>query len=222
VKASSASNANPFTLPEDQVKRLLEINEQVWKNLAITEEAIRALGDPPISPISDKRHLYCVVLLYETGDAFETFKRNWEACVHVFSESRTEKWDGLLFSPKGVKRRENAVPRRSGLRWSVAEPGRDYQGVSVRDVRLDMDEKGVMGMSQELPFVAAMHPRWVSFMNGGTIPFVDAPDLEIAPDGGVGFNYVPYLYFFSANGKVKLNVDHVDNPLEAYGSGSLR
>ena len=36
-----------FTPPAEQIQKILEINEAVWKNLAITAEAVAALGDPP-------------------------------------------------------------------------------------------------------------------------------------------------------------------------------
>jgi len=211
-----------FSSPEEQMKRLLEINERAWKDPAVTAETIAALGDPPIPPVSDEHHLNCLVLLYETGDALQTFERNWAACVHVFGESRTWKWDGLVMTQKGVRPREKAKPRKAGLRWAVAELGRAYQGTAVRDVRSDLGTKNIVGMGQELPLIAALHPRWATSMNGETIPFVDAPDLEIAPDGEGKFYYAPGLDVSHERGKVNLYAYDVDHPYRACGSGSLQ
>jgi hypothetical protein len=210
-----------FTPPEEQVKRLLEINERLWHDPAITAEAIAALGNPPTAPSSDEHHLRCVVLLYETGDALTTFQRNWEACVHVFGESKAWKWGGLVMTPKGVRPRQNAKPRPAGLRWVVAELGRAYQGMCVRDARVAQSAEESVGMGQELPLIAALHPRWATSMNGETIPFVEAPDLEVAPRGKGEFGYAPCLSFDRDYGGVSLHAGGVGSPNRIYGSGSL-
>ena len=106
-----------FTSPKDQIQIFLGINEMVWKNLAITEQAIAALGDPPDCPSGDKQHLYCVGLFYETANAVKTLELNWQACVHVHTPKGTWKWNGLVFTPQGVCQRANAKPRPVGLRW---------------------------------------------------------------------------------------------------------
>jgi len=134
-----------FTTSEEQIRRLLDINEAVWHDTDITEEAIRELGDPPECPVSDEKGLYCVVLLYETGDVVKTFRRNWEACVHVRGEDSTWNWDGLLFTPQGVRpsscwsalgcgRTRSAVPGPVG-RGSPPSARRDHgygAGVATR------------------------------------------------------------------------------------------
>ena len=215
-----------FSSPEEQVKHLLEINESLWHDPAITAEAIAALGNPPTAPSSDEHHLYAVILLYETGDALTTFQKNWEACVHVHGESRTWKWDSLVMTPKGVRPREKVKPRRPGLRWAVAELGRAYQGITVRDARVAQSAEESAGMGQELPLIAALHPRWATSLNGKTIPFVDAPDLEIAPDGEGKFYCAPCLHFDRDRGlglgRVGLGACNVGNPNRGFGSGSLQ
>lgn len=208
-----------FTPLEEQIKRILEINEQTWKDKAITEAAIREIGDPPDCPVSDENGLYCACLLSETGDAVQTFERNWQACVHVHGQDGTWKWDGLLFTPKGVKQRDNTLPRRPGLRWQIAELGRKFNGQCVRDVRPQLK---VMGMGQELPLIAALHPKWAVSMNGENIPYVDAPDLEVAPYAEGGFSCAPYLLFRRGHRQVRLDADHVDDSSSGFGSGSLQ
>lgn len=208
-----------FTPPEEQVQRLLAINDQLWKDAAITEAAIRTLGDPPECPPSDEKHLWCVTLVSETGDALATLARNWAACVHVHTVEKTWKLDRLILTPQGVRRREAAKPRPVGLRWTVSELGRVYKTQKVKKTRPDMDGKSLMGMGQELPLIGALHPRWATAMNGDSIPFVDAPDLEVAPDARGGFNYAPYLNFSAGYGQVELGADYVDDEGPGFGSG---
>lgn len=210
-----------FTSPEEQVSRLLKINEQVWKDSTITEAAIRDLGDPPSCPASDDSGLFCVMLFSETGDAVRTFERNWLACQYVHGEN-TWKWDGLRLTPQGVRARANAQPRLKGIRWQVCELGREFKNQRVQNVRLKLDSARRMGIGQELPAVAAMHPKWAVSMNGDTIPFVDAPDLEVVSDAGGQFGYAPCLSFDRDYGRVKLSAERVGGRSVRFGSGSLR
>ena len=209
-----------FTTSEEQIRRLLDINEAVWHDTDITEEAIRELGDPPECPVSDEKGLYCVVLLYETGDVVKTFRRNWEACVHVRGEDSTWNWDGLLFTPQGVRQRQGAILRPVGLRWAVVELGRRFQGQSVEGLRPQLGE--IMGMGQELPLVAALNPKWAVSMNGKDIPYVDAPDLEVTPGGRGGFVDAPFLYFDSGSGEFELHSCRTDRVYSSCGSASLQ
>jgi len=211
-----------FTPSAEQIRRILEINEAVWKNLAITEQAIAALGDPPVCPSCDEQHLYCVGLFNETGDAVKTLELNWQACVHVHTPKGTWKWDGLVFTPQGVRQRKGAKPRPVGLRWQVCELGRRFYRQAVVNVRPQLDQSQIMGMGQELPFLAALHPRWAVSMNGEDKPFVDAPDLEVAPDGRGKFSVAPYLNFVSDFRQVYLYAGGVRRPYGHYGSGFLQ
>lgn len=214
-----------FTPPEEQVKVLLMINEAVWKDAAITETAIRTLGDPSEldCPASDEQGLYCLTLLNETGDPCATFERNWQALYHAHNgDVGTWKWSGLVFSPEGVKARDGARPRPVGLRWQVCELGRPFMNQSVKEVRPQLDRGQLMGMGQELPAIGAMHPKWAVSMNGETIPFVDAPDLDVAPSAGGRFSDAPYLSFGRGSSRVFLFASRVGGRDPGYGSGSLR
>lgn len=211
-----------FTSPTEQIQRLLEINEAVWKDRAITEAVIRELGDPPECQTSDENGLYCANLFRETGDAVQTFSDNWDACVHVHGEDGTWKWGGLIFTQQGVRQRASAITRPTGLRWQVAELGRQFQKQSVKDVRPQLDSTQTTGMGQELPFIAALHPKWAKSMDGDKIPFVDAPDLEVAPRGDGEFSNAPCLRFGTGDRRVRLGCDHVGIVSSFFGSGSLR
>lgn len=211
-----------FAKPEAVIATVLEINEAVWKDTAVTEAAIRALGDPPEVPLADERGLSCLGLFRETGDAVHTFAENWAAAQFVHTLAGTWKWDGLLFTPSGVRQRVGAKPRPLGLRWQVAELGRGFQNRKVKDVRPALDSTAVMGMGQELPLLAALHPKWVKSMNGADRPFVDAPDLEVDPSGQGGFSSAPCLFFYRVDGQVGLRAYDVSVAGPSYGSGSLR
>ena len=211
-----------FTPPAEQIQKILEINEAVWKNLAITAEAVAALGDPPNCPPSDDQHLYGICLFYETGDPVKTFQLNWEACIHVHQPEGVLKWDGLVFTPQGVRQRDTAKPRPIGLRWQVCELGRQFQGQSVRKVLPQLDQCQKIGMGQELPLVATLHPKWAKSINGQDIPFVDAPDLEVAPHGRGDFFGAPSLSFLSDIRQVDLHATSVGHRSGRYGSGVLQ
>lgn len=211
-----------FVPPAEQIQRILKINEAVWKNLTITEEAIIALGDPPNCPPSDEQHLYHVGLFYETGDAVKTLELNWQACVHIHTPKGTCRWYGSVFMPQGVRQRAGAKPRPVGLRWQVCELGRQFYKQAVYDVRSQLDQSQIMGMGQELPLVAALHPKWAASMNGQNIPFVDAPDLEVAPVGRGEFPHAPCLSFDSDARQVFLSAYFVGDPRDDSGSGLLQ
>ncbi|MEK7139072.1 MAG: hypothetical protein AAB817_00030 [Patescibacteria group bacterium] len=211
-----------LTPPEEQAKKFLELNAALWRDPAITAEVIAALGVPPTCPVSDESGLYCVALFYDTGDAVETFRRNWEACIQSHGQDGTWKWGGLLFTPEGVRPRANAKPRSRGLRWQVCELGRAYQKQSVESVRPQLDRGQIMGMGQEGPMLAALHPKWVTSMDGGVIPYMDMPDLEVSPGGGGDFVDAPYLGFVRGDRRVYLDADGVREADPGCGSGSLR
>lgn len=213
-----------FATPEEQIIRLLEINEQVWKDSTITEAAIRAIGDPPDCPLSDESGLFCSTLFSETGNAVETFERNWLACRYVHGERKTCNLGSLQFTPQRVQLRLGAQLRARGLRWDVCELGRAFKGQKVEVVRpqLDRDRTKIMGMGQELPAVGAMHPRWAVLMNGNSIPFVYAPDLDVAPIADGRFDCVPCLDLNRHEGRVELYAWLVGDPRGTFGSGSLR
>jgi hypothetical protein len=184
-----------FATPEEQIARLLEINEAVWKDEGVTRDAISALGNPPPFPDSDDRHLWCAVLLHETGDVFRTFQRNWQACVYVHGEHATKK-DNLLVACTHVRNAKDAVPRKPGLRWELCELGRTFRystrnfprnrdaegpffSCEERDPRAGFDGQKRRCVGQEGPLIAALHPRWAKAMNGTTIPFLEFLDLEL-------------------------------------------
>lgn len=211
-----------FRPPEEQVKQILEINEAVWKDSEVSEAAIRQLGDPPVCPPSDEHHLFCVTLLRETDDAVVTCAQNWLAAVFVHGGPQTCKREELLFTAKHMRLRTGAVPRPKGFRWAVAELGRVFQDKKIEDVRLELARTTRMGMGQELPLIAALHPAWARRMNGDSIPFVDAPDLEVDFEALGVFGRAPYLCFNREDRQVGLGAGGVCNANLGYGSGFFR
>ncbi len=219
--ASVLLRSRRFTSPEKQAELLLALNEVVWQDAAITKEAAVKAGDPPQCSAPNDNGLYCVTLVYDTGDALQTLERNWAACVQVHGVSRTWKWDGFHFTPQGVRARKGALARPKGFRWVVAELGRQFLGKRVQDTRLILDRKKAMGMGQELPLLAAIHRPWALCMDGQEVPFVDAPDLEVAYAGGA-FHYAPCLAFYRGLRQVRLDAKRVADDNPSCGSGSLQ
>lgn len=176
-----------FATPQEQVKSLLTINEQVWKDRSITEAAIKALGDPPevVDSYERQHHLWCRVLLSETGNVYKTLKRNRAACLFVHGRNNMWQEDQLVLTSKTVRQRQGAMPRPVGLRWATAELGRCHRGRQVQEAWKNLDASGYMGMGQELPLIAALHPRWATSISDKTIPCVYAPDLEVCFDSCV-------------------------------------
>ncbi|MFA6042071.1 MAG: hypothetical protein WCV85_02050 [Patescibacteria group bacterium] len=211
-----------FATPEEQMTSLLRINEQVWKDPTITMAAMKAIGDPPPCPMLDEIHLYCVVLLSETGDPIRTFARNWAACEFVHS-GNTWKYDGLVFTPQIVRVREKAIPRPVGLRWAIAELGRTYlYDDKIPDVLAELDRTQTMVMGQELPLIAALHPKWVTQMNTTDIPPVFAPDLEVSLIGESHYDHRPLLFFRNRGDGVGLIPDLIGRTNDGYSFGFFR
>ena len=168
-----------FTSSREQIRLMLEINEAVWKDLAIPEQAIRELGDPPERPATEDDNLSCVTLLSDTGDLLETLARNVLACKYMHGVMHTEKTGDLMLAGKYVRQRKGAQVRRKGLRWAVCELGRKFRDQRAIYVTRKLARQNLIGMGQELPLIAAMHPHWAEAMEGNLLPFVSAPDLEV-------------------------------------------
>lgn len=212
-----------FTKPEAQIKRLLWLNENVWKSPLITKDLLRELGEPPVCPSSNADSLFCICLFFEFGNALTTFSRNWDACEFVFGTETTRKQVRMRFCEVGVRFRKKAIPRPVGLRWQIVELGRKYCGQTPESVRAELDRSKVMGIGQELPLIAAMHPKWAQYMHDcsraeiGRLPGIIATDLVISDTSGK-FNDVPIL----RNGQfLELWSMPVNETYDRMGCGSL-
>lgn len=187
-------SAELFTPPEWQGARLLEINKLVngWHDPAITPGAIEAIGDPPDCPQSSHSQLFCVSLVYRTGDLAKDLTRGLAACKFVFqcSDRRRDqtgvyKWPGFRLTPRGVRQYEHSdIPvRPNGLHWEVWELGRSFAGCDLRNARNGLKRQKLVGMGQEALLIAALHPSWVLSMDGHDVPFLDLPGLAVACHG---------------------------------------
>jgi hypothetical protein len=210
-----------FTSPEDQITRLLEINEHVWKDPSVTEEAIRAIGSPPELPVSDEHHLRCITLLYETGDVAQTFERNWLACQYK-NEDKVLRVDYFQIRQTRIRYRPGVRARKVGFRWAVCELGREFKGRSVNRAFERMFTDQTMGIGQELPLIAALHPKWVLHMDGNKIPFVVAPDIQVTNGAGGKFELALYILFSRRDGTVRLGTEFTCQRDSKFGPGSLR
>lgn len=220
--AETLKKFRPFATPEEQIATILAVNEAAWKDESITEAAIKALGNPPSAPESDESGFYCVTLVNDTGDVIETIKRNLAALQFVHGKDKVWKWDGIVLTPKGIRLRDSAKLRPKGLRWIAAELGRAYQSRKVMDVRIELDKNGLMGLGAEGILVAALHRRWAVSTNGEDKPFLDLPDLEVAPFAVGGFFFAPCVRWAGGDGRVSFGARHVGNADPYFGSGSVR
>ncbi|MFA5061947.1 MAG: hypothetical protein WC526_02285 [Patescibacteria group bacterium] len=196
--AMQVYNRLPFAPPNHQIRTILEINDKVWKDKCITEQVIRAVGDPPPPPEREGiPETFCLCLLYETGNPLKTLARNIAACKYVFGKDRWKKDLARTFSdterngPKPVVSvRKGARPRPAGFRWAVVNLGFRYRGRPIPEARADLDQKGLMGVGQELPLIAALHPRWATLagLNPSIVhyfPEAIAPDLDYHVKGAM-------------------------------------
>ncbi len=164
----------------EQVDRLLTINEQVWKDPQISREAVYATRDPVLRSIQEC--CFCITLVYETGDVHRTLQRNLDACRFIHRDSEVY-WDGRIDErTTGPSLIHSAHPRAPGLRWIKSELGSLYRGQSMQKAR-DRIASCAYGQQQtgigaELPMIAAMHPEWAKAIDGNTIPWLYASDLE--------------------------------------------
>ncbi len=183
-----------FSTPEEQIERILEINSAVWMDDAITESAIRRIGPPPNVTGAPRNLLRGVILLYETGDPRTTLLLNWYAFQHVYSGRATLARD--LFAYSGIIQvRQNAIVRPAGFRWSAITLG--WKAVlDLENATKIFDSSQIMGIGQELPLIAALHPRWARFMGSDEIPFIVASDIEIR----LPYTNVPQHLFLKREG----------------------
>jgi len=212
-----------FTSPEDQITKLLEINEHVWKDPSVTEVAIRAIGNPPELPVSDEQHLHCIALLYETGDVTKTLERNLLACRYIH-EKIVVRIDSSQthFCQTRIRYRPGARVRNVGFRWAVCELGRRFKGSSVNRAFERMYTEQTMGIGQELPLIAALHPKWVLHMDGNKIPFVAAPDIQMTNNAEGKFEFSPNIRFSRRESRVRHDAEFTCQRDSNFGPGSLR
>lgn len=195
-----------FSSPEEQIQRMLDINANVWHDPAITPETIAMLGDPPQCLSASDYSLTCGLLNYETGCAMDTFERNCAAMVYVHREKNTRIENGHLGRCADrvyLIPYDKAKPRKKGLCWIKCELGRTHFGKTYMNGLSDIHQAGRTGLGQELPLVAAMHPRWARVINcSREFPCVGAPEVRVVPCGMSDYYRVPVLYMNEEHGRV--------------------
>lgn len=184
-----------FSSPAEQMERLLQLNESVWHDRSLNLTALARLGGPPDCPVADEKSLPCVVLLFEAQTWFHTLKRNWEACCFVHGADKVFTDPDIVFTLQGFQQRPGAQPRPRGLRWAIVDLGRRHQKISVDAAQAQISLNGWVELGQELPLLAALHPRWASLLDGVALPALYAPDIEIAPKGKGDFTHCLTLDF---------------------------
>jgi|GEM_PF-1297007 len=206
-----------FSSPEDQIIQLLQINDVIWHDPAITEESIAALGKPPVPNKSDAKGLYCVTLLHSTGDVAKDLLRSWAACGYVHGMAGIWSYGPINRIAQHVRQRAGAKTRPTGLRWQVCELGRTFLGKSIKTVH----PKKQMWFGYEAIQIATMHPKWAKAMNGKDIPFVSLFDLESNIIADADWGETPCLYFDARDENVSLHFHSDDFTPDGHGPGIL-
>ncbi len=162
----------------------------------------------PVPPACTVHELYCTCLVYEFGDPLETLLNGLRILDHelkkikgklLFEQSIGGNWQerlGLLFPeripPDKVRFRPEAYARKKGFRFIVAQLGRGMrfpQEISSEkgwqyfgDLFQWCDEKRIMNMGQELPYIAAMYPGWITSVCGDSPLYPRPLALDIQTD----------------------------------------
>ena len=187
-----------FSSPEEQIKRMLIINSELWHYLDITKGHIHRLGRPPDFPPPTEKTLSCVTLMYNSGDQVETFRRNWGAYWYMTFHKRAPRapfwFKEKNLEPLRVDGKE-PMPRPKGLFWAIVEFGRRYNKLSPREAigqvndinpLLEADNE-VMLVGPELTLIPAMHPKWAAIAGNKKLdyhcPGLSAPGMRVSiPD----------------------------------------
>ncbi len=162
----------------------------------------------PVPPACTVHELYCTCLVYEFGDPLETLLNGLRILDHElrkingslsFEQSIGGKWEekrGLFFPEQipsdKVRFRPEAYARKKGFRFIVAQLGRGMlfpQAISAetgwryfKDFFQWCDEKQIRNVGQELPYVAAMYPGWITSVCGGSSLYPRPLALDIQTD----------------------------------------
>ena len=163
----------------------------------------------PVPPACTAHELYCTCLVYEFGDPLETLLNglrilNYELKKINGEISFEQSIGGVycsdefrLFFPKQippdkVRFRPEASARKKGFRFIVAQLGRGMRfpkeisaekgWLYFKEFFQWCDEKQVRNVGQELPYIAAMYPDWISSVCGGSPLYPRPLALDIQAD----------------------------------------
>jgi hypothetical protein len=178
-----------FSSPEEQITRILKLNDNVWHDPDINREEIKKIGPPPFCPApiftEKEMRFYCLFLFYEfkykgkgqtKTDPIKTFWRYWDAMGYVFGDNILAFGDDRYDNDKGEivrdkKRRlltfaEGSMDNRdSGLSWRLVEFYRFIEARDPGEARKQVFEIShdlcPRGLGHEILAIPVMHPKWM-------------------------------------------------------------
>lgn len=191
---------------EEQVEKFTKWNAEL--NLGIPEADFANIQKFPIPPACSMHDLYCTCLVYEFGDPLETLLNGLRILEHELRKIRGSvsfeqsiggiyNHDNLELSfpdkiPDKVRFRPGAYERPKGFRVIVAELGRAMQfpqSISVKrgeeyfkEFFLWCEEKQIKNVGQELPYIAATYPGWITSVCGESRLYPRPLALDIQSD----------------------------------------
>lgn len=193
---------------DEQVEKFKKWNAEL--SLGIPESDFANIPEEfLVSPACTMHELYCTCLVYEFGDPLETLlnglrildyelkKINGEISFEqsiggVYCHERLELFSPQRFPPDKVRFRPGARVRKRGFRFIVAQLGRGMkfpEEISTEkgwqyfvDFFRWCDEKRVMNIGQELPYIAAMYPGWITSVCGDSRLYSRPLALDIQID----------------------------------------
>jgi len=182
-----------FSSPNSQVSQFRRFNNELWKDPAI-EEAINSLGTPPECPKSDSNNLYCVSLMYRSGDLILDINRYWQACQYVHGLHHTDTDPHIKISPNTIRRYHEGHTPPLSLGWYLCELGRRYRGCNNNNTWWKVQRSGFRCMDHNAMLIAALNPCWAESINGLSVPTIVMGDLELSEsERSPSFTEVPYL-----------------------------
>ena len=195
------------------VEKFAEWNKELC--LGIPEEDFKRIPEKfPEPPACSVDGLFCTCLMYEWENPLQTLlngfrildyelrKLNGELCLEqqiggIFNGEKNEMFLPETISPAKVRTRPEAHTRNTGFRFIIAELGRATRPCSrtvSREIRgkyfKDLfGHNKIKFLGQELPYIAAMYPSWITSMCGdsGLYPRPLALDVQILGYSRKGF-----------------------------------
>lgn len=232
---------------EGQIRKFEEWNTEL--SLGIPEEDFSGIPEKfPEPPECSMNGLFCTCLVYEWEDPLKTLlngflildyelrKLNGELQLEqqiggIWDSEKNKMFLPETILPDKVRIRPGAHTRDKGFLFIVAELGRatrlrskemrsagETRGRYFKNL---FEQDGIKFLGQELPYIAAMYPGWITSMCGDSslYPRPLALDVQILGYSKEGFAGADkYVDCFNDLGGLRLN-ENLNSDYPAYGKG---
>ncbi|TRZ64540.1 MAG: hypothetical protein D4Q79_01330 [Spirochaetia bacterium] len=193
---------------DEQIEKFTKWNTEL--SLGIPEADFANIPKEFPNPPSCSMHdLHCTCLVYEFEEPLETLLNGMRILDHelrkingslsfeqsiggVYNSEKLELFFPERLPPDKIRFRPEAYARKKGFRFIVAQLGRGMrfpQAISAnkgwgyfKDFFQWCDEKQIRNVGQELPYVAAMYPGWITSVCGDSSLYPRPLALDIQAD----------------------------------------